>query len=194
MLASVDIGSSHLLTLLYGLTAFAIPRIGTTSPGQRAERKGFYKEENGPTDDGVVVEACEKVQHAHCVTDALGHGTNSAPDCQATTREVLAERHFQVEDGQAAKDEHDRVGNEEGACEIWFDFHGKLVPWWCMGMLDFGVCDCRGIKNKASVGFKVSLYETKPSEFATLTAAVLVADVGKTPNVTQINGEPNDCQ
>lgn len=78
----------ELVPLLNGFAIGTIPVVVAVSPGQDVG-KGFDEEENGPANDGVVVESGEEVEDAHCVTYALGHGTNSGPDGETAARKVL---------------------------------------------------------------------------------------------------------
>lgn len=43
-------------------------------------------------------------------------GTDALPDGETTAAVVLTDGQLQVEQGQATEEEHDAVGNEEGAC------------------------------------------------------------------------------
>ncbi len=71
--------------------------------------------EEGPGDDDDVVDVLQE-DHGECgVADALEDGADLADDAHAAHAEVLADRHLQQEEGDAAAEERDEVGDEESA-------------------------------------------------------------------------------
>ena len=90
---------------------------------------------DGPGDDDVVVDGDEEGGHEHPEAEALHDGREAAEQPGGPGARVLSEGQLEEEEGESGEEEHDGVGEEEGAAAVLVSEEGEapvdknLTPW-----------------------------------------------------------------
>lgn len=108
-----------------GMLTVGVPPVVAGAPREAGGEGGDEVEER-PGEDHVVVDADEAGHQEHGVAEALEE-RRDRPDRDWSLRGVLAEGELHDEERQPDEQQHDRVRDEEGACESGFGLNKKII-------------------------------------------------------------------